>query len=59
VVRTKKTSMILADSSHAGIVRVNKSKVNIKMDESMIRKMSLRYNQSIKDSQKPKSITRG
>jgi hypothetical protein len=30
VVGTKKSSLILAEGFHAGIVRVNKSKVNIK-----------------------------
>jgi len=37
MIRAKKSSVILADVSHAGIVRVNRGKVNIKIHESMMR----------------------
>jgi hypothetical protein len=37
VVGAKESSIVLADISHAGIVRVNMGEVNIKIDESTVR----------------------
>jgi len=40
MVGAKKSSIILAEISHAGIVRVNRDEVNIKINESMMRNWS-------------------
>jgi hypothetical protein len=45
VVWAKKSSIVLADISHAGIVRVNRDKVNINIHETTMRKRDLRYNE--------------
>jgi hypothetical protein len=42
VVGAKKSSIIMADISHADIVRVNRGEVNIKTHESMVRNWSFK-----------------